>query len=242
MARQVLNGFAQLKIFANARMAQVEAGVAKAVIKSVVGVAIFPVRDRRGNFVESFGIEAKHFADFARRHAAAIGDDVRGHGRAAFAISAVKILNYFFALVAAGKVEIDVRPLAALLGKKAFEEQLHSDRIDGRDAQRIADRAIGGRTAALHENVLLAAEANQVPDDQKIAGELELFDQRQFAFDLGLGALLQISGSRAVARLKSLPRPFAQERHHALAFGYGIFGKFVAQVLQRKFEARGKLD
>ena len=56
--------------------------------------------------------------------------------------------------------------------------------IDRGDAQRIADRAVGGRAAALHQDVVLAAEAHDVPDDQEIAGEIELFDERQFALDL----------------------------------------------------------
>jgi hypothetical protein len=55
---------------------------------------------------------------FAPRHAVAIGDDVGGHGGAAFAIAFVQILNDAFALIAAGQIEIDVGPLAAFLERK----------------------------------------------------------------------------------------------------------------------------
>ncbi len=105
-------------------------------------------------------------------------------------VALVDVLNGALALVAAGKIEIDVGPFAALFGKKALEEQVHADRIDGGDAERVADRAVGGRAAPLHQNVLLAAEAHDVPDDQEIAGEVELFDQGQFALDLPAGALV----------------------------------------------------
>ena len=135
----------------------------------------------------------------------AIGDDVGGHGGAELAVALVDILNGFFALVAAGQIEIDVGPFAALFGKEALEEQVHADGIDGGDAERIADGAVGGRAASLHENVLLAAEADDVPDDQEIAGELELLDERQFFFDLqaGFGLHFLRRAAIAVARIRS---------------------------------------
>ena len=107
-------------------------------------------------------------------------------------VALVDILDGALALIAAGKVEIDVRPFAALLGEKALEQQLHRDRVDGGDAERITDRAVGGRSAALHQNILAAAELDDVPDDQEIAGELEFLDERELAFDLAAGAAAQI--------------------------------------------------
>ena len=79
--------------------------------------------------------------------------------------------------------------------RKRSKSKFHADGIDGGDAERVADGAIGGRSAALHQNVLLAAEADQVPDDQEISFEIEFFDQRQFAFDLAAGAVSAVSGS-----------------------------------------------
>ena len=125
-------------------MAQVETGVAEPMVEGVVLVAVFPVRDRGGKLVQSIGIEAENFADFARCHAAAVGDHVGSHGRAPLAIAAIQILNYGFAIVAAGKIEIDVGPLATLFGKESFEEQLHAHRIYGSNAERVTDSAVGG--------------------------------------------------------------------------------------------------
>ena len=106
------------------------------------------------------------------------------------AIALVDILDDALALIAAGKIDIDVGPFAALFGKKAFEEQIHADRIDRGDAERITDGAVGRGAAALAENALLAAEANDIPDDQEVAAEAELFDELEFAFDLLPGAVV----------------------------------------------------
>ena len=69
-------------------------------------------------------------------------------------------MNDFFALVATGEIEIDVGPFAALFGEETLEEKFHADGVDGGDTKRIADGAVGGRAAALYENVLLTAVAD----------------------------------------------------------------------------------
>ena len=74
------------------------------------------------------------------------------------AVALVDILNGTFTLVAAGQIEIDVGPFAALFGKKSFEEQFHAHGIDRRDAQRITDGAVGGRAAPLHEDIVLSRQ------------------------------------------------------------------------------------
>ncbi len=177
---------------------------------------------------ERFRIEAQRLAHFSRGHAVAVGDDVGGHGGAELAVTLVDVLDNFFAFVAAGQVEIDVGPLAALFGKEAFEEQFHADGIDGGDAERVADGAVGGGAAALHQNVLLAAVADQVPDDQEISGEFEFFDEGKFFFNLAAGAGLHVGFGAAVAIVESFPGAIAQERIHGLAFRHGIAREFVA--------------
>ena len=89
-----------------------------------------------------------------------------------------------FAPIAARQIEIDVGPFAALLRQKPLEQQIHLDRIDGGDAEAVADGAVGGAAAPLHEDVVLAAEVDDVPDDQEIAGEVELLDEIELARDL----------------------------------------------------------
>ena len=127
--------------------------------------------------VEHFRVERQRLADFARRRTSAIGDHIGRHRRAQFAVSLIDILNRALALISAWQIQINIRPLAALLGKKSLEKQIHAHRIHGGNAQRIADRAVGRRPASLHQNIFLAAEADNVPNDQEIAGEIELLDQ-----------------------------------------------------------------
>ena len=132
----------------------------------------------------SLGIEPESLADLARRAPAAIGDDVGRHRGAELAVALVDVLNHALAAVAARQIEIDVRPLAALFGQESLEQQIHADRIDGGDAEAVADGAVGRRSAALHENPLLPAEIDDVPDDEKVAGQIELLDQIQLASNL----------------------------------------------------------
>ena len=147
-------------------------------------------RGEAGDLVECLHVEAEDLADFARGEAAAVGDDVGGHGGAALAVALVDVLDDAFALFAAGEVDIDVGPLAALFGEEALEQQVHADGVDGGDAERVADGAVGGGAASLAEDALLAAETDDVPDDQEVAAEVELFDEREFALNLPAGAFV----------------------------------------------------
>ena len=82
----------------------------------ILGISPAPGRNQRGDASEiGFG-EAEHFSDVAHGGAAAIGDDIGGHGGAEFAVALVDMLDDALALIAAGKVEIDIRPLAAFFG------------------------------------------------------------------------------------------------------------------------------
>src|SRR4029077_1120253 len=103
--------------------------------------------------------------------------DIGGHSCAALAVTLVDVLDDTLALITGRQVDIDVGPLAALFGEKALEEQFHADGVDGGDAERIANSAVGGRSAALREDVLLAAEAHEIPDDEKVSGEIEVLDE-----------------------------------------------------------------
>ena len=176
--------------------------------------------------------EPKHLADFARGAPAAIRDHVGRHRRAELAVALVDVLDDALAPIAARQIEIDVRPLAALLGEKALEEQLHADRIDRGDPERVADGAVGRRPAALHENALLPAEIDDVPDDEEVAGQIEPFDQIELARDLRAGAIV----IRPVAIARANLRQPAQERRLRLARRHRIFRKAIAEIGERELE------
>ena len=135
----------------------------------------------------------------------------------AIAVFLVDVLNHPLAPIAARQIEIDVGPLAALFGQEPLEQQVHADRIDGGDPEAVAHRAVGCRSAPLHQDVLLAAVVDDVPDDEEVAGEIELLDQIELALDLASRTIVIRPISLARARLRHLP----QERRHRLAGGTG---------------------
>src|SRR5208337_4772784 len=114
MPRQILRGQTQLEILANPRMRKIESRIAQTVIERIVLVFEFPGGDGRRNSLQRLRIESQRLAHFARGHAIAICDYVGGHGRSALSIPLIDVLDYALAFVAAGQIEIDVGPLAAL--------------------------------------------------------------------------------------------------------------------------------
>ena len=135
-------------------------------------------------------VEAERLPHFARRAAAAVRDDVGRHRGPETPVLFIDVLNDLLAPVAARQIEVDVRPLAALFRQEPLEEQFHLHGIDRRDAEAVAHGAVGRAAAALHEDVVLPAVIDDVPDDEEVAGEIELLDEIEFARDLRAGALV----------------------------------------------------
>ena len=234
MARHVLQRDDDVEKFADLEVVEIEAGFEELLLLRVFGIVIAPHRREARDFVERGDVEAEDLAGFARGESSAIGDHVRGHRRAVLAVALVDVLDDALALVAAGKIDIDVGPFAALFGEKAFEEQIHADRIDGGDAERITDGAVGGGAAALAEDALLFGEAHEVPDDQEIAAEPQLVDELQFAFDLLARAVV----IRLIAAARAFVGQLPEKRGNGLARRQRIVGKLIAEIGQREAEAR----
>ena len=172
--------------------------------------------------------KVQRLADFAHGAAAAIGDDVGGHGRAMFAIAAIDLLDHALATVAAGKVQIDVGPCLSAFAEEAFEEQIVGDRIASGDAEAVADDAIGRAAAPLHKNVILAAIVRDVPDNEKVAGEAEAPDQVELEVQL----LEHLCAEMGITRPRSGKGHCAQKGIHRFAGRHRIFWKFVAEILE----------
>src|SRR3954463_3184856 len=151
MARHVLHGHGEFEEFLHARMTEVASGGTELTLEGVIGTFVFPSADEFGDAVESVRVEVEGLADLACGGASAIGDDVGGHGGAEFSVMLVDVLNDTLALVAAGKIKVDVGPLAALFAEEALEKQVHADGIYGGDAERIADGTVSGGTTSLGE-------------------------------------------------------------------------------------------
>src|SRR6202049_1150438 len=224
MARQILNFPAQLEEFADFRVLQVETPIPKLTLERVGLILVFPGSNKTRQARQSFRVKRQSFTDFTRCGTSSIGDDVGGHRRPQFTVAIVYVLNGAFALISAGKIEVDIRPFAAFFREKPLEEQLHAHRIDSSDAQRVANRAVGGRSSPLHKNVVPLAKANDVPNDQKVARKINLLDKGQFAVELPARFLM----ARSVARQHSFIGAVAQKLHLCLALRNRIPRKLVA--------------
>src|SRR4051794_36638178 len=126
----------------------------------------------------------QRLADLTRRATPAIRDHIRRHGGAMFAVAAIDFLDDLLTPLAAGQIEIDVGPAFAALVQEALEDEMITHRIDRRDTEAIADDAVRRAAATLHHDVVLAAEIDDVPDDEEVTGEPEPRDEREFEFEL----------------------------------------------------------
>ena len=231
MARQILNPHGQFEILGDARMANIETGVLKGVRHGVGLAAPLPLAHQARQPPQRVLVEAQRLAGFARRRFAAIGDDVGRHGRAQLAVALVDVLDGLLALLFRGQVEIDVRPFVAALAQKALEEQFHANRIDGRNFQRVADGGIGRAAASLHQDVVLLAVPNDVPDDQEVSGKARASQSAQArAPPASWRAPADSLLPGAVAPLHAFRNPLAQKTVHRLCFRHRIARKLVAQI------------
>ncbi len=185
-------------------------------------------------------IEAERLAHFARSGLAAIRDDVRGHGRAKFAVALVDILDGLLAFFFGRKIEIDVRPFTAAFGQKALEEQLHADRIDGRDFERIADGRVGCAAAALNQNVRSACSIRTMsqtmrkyPAKPSLAISASSCSTCFFARSNKLPIILW-----TIAALDSFRDALQQKAVHRLSIRHRIARKLISEVVQFEFETR----
>ncbi len=164
--------------------------------------------------------EAEHLADLAHRAPAPVGDHVRRHRRAPAAVPAVHLLDQLLAPLAAGQVQVDVRPVRSPLRQEPLEEQLALDRVDGGDPEGVAHRAVGGAPPPLDQGPALAREGAQVPDDQEIPAEAQLRDERKLALELAP----HLADDAPVALLGPEVRHLPQERVLRLPAGTGWSG------------------
>ena len=236
MAWQILNRQPQLGKRTHARHVERQACGFHVARQRFIGIGELEGVHHLRKPVDALFVERQRLPHFARRALAAIRDDVGGHRRPTLAVLLVDVLNDPLAPIAARQIEIDVGPLAAFLGQEALEQQLHLDRIDGRDPEAVADRAIGRRPAALHEDVLLPAVVDDVPDDQEVAGEIELLDEIELAGNLRAGLL--VIGAVSVARTHV--RHVAQERRRGFAGRHGIDRESISQIRHRVLEPLGQ--
>src|SRR5260370_26344055 len=139
MSRKTLNPHGKFKVFRDARMLDIETSIAEGMRHRVGLASPLPMANEARKSAEGFLVKAQSLTYLARCGFAAIGNDIRCHSSAEFAVALIDVLNGLFAFFFRRKIEIDVRPFPTALAQKTFEEQLHADRIDGRDFECITD-------------------------------------------------------------------------------------------------------
>ena len=98
------------------------------------------------------------------------------------AVTLVDVLDHLLAAIRLD-VDVDVGWPVAFGRQEPLEQQAEGHGVDLGDAERVAHGAVGGAPPALAEDVVETAELDEVPDDEEVAGEAELLDDRQLAVD-----------------------------------------------------------
>ena len=127
-------------------------------------------------------LEAERLGHVAHRRARPVRDHVRDLGGVVAAVALVDVLDHLLSPVALD-VDVDVGRAVAFGRQEPLEQQPERHRIGRRDADRVTDRRVRSAPPALAEDVRAAAELDDVPHDQEVAGEVELLDQRQLTID-----------------------------------------------------------
>ena len=245
VARQPRDLLAESEIKPDAAIVFREPRFGGAVLQRVEVGGELEVRQQPREAIELGLRQAQDLSDLSRRRAGAVGDHVGGHRGAARAELRVDVLDDLLALGAAGQVEVDVGPglvavhVRPLFAEEALEEQAHAHRVDGGDAQRVADGAVRRRPAALREDLLLQAEEDQVVDDEEVAGEAELRDQVQFALELRDRLRPARAVRSAVPLARALERAVPQLAVERGGEAQARIGKPVIEISQRVGAALG---
>ena len=95
--------------------------------------------------------EPERFADVADRRARAVGDHLGRHRRVLAPVALVHVLDHLLAVLVR-EVDVDVGDLAALFAQEPLEQKPALDRVDRGDPERVADRRVRRRAAALREH------------------------------------------------------------------------------------------
>src|SRR5207249_10864391 len=101
-------------------------------------------------------------------------------------------------------------------------------RVHRRDPETITNSAIGGAAPALDHDVVFTTEIDDVPDNQKIARESELADERELFFELPF----YLGTNRRITLLRSEPNDRAQERTHVMTRRHAKRWKVVAHAVE----------
>ena len=145
------------------------------------------------------------------------------------------VLNHLAA--AAGlEIGIDIGHADTFRIQEAFEQQTILQGVDIGDHHRVGDQAASrGSATGANGNVLVASIADEVPNDQEVAGELHLLDH----LDLAAQALFVLR--HGMAELAMGRHIFQPRTALFKAFANGVFEEAVDGMFGRHVELRERL-
>ena len=121
-------------------------------------------------------------------------------------------------------VEIDVGRPVTLGREEPLEEQAERDGVGLGDAERVADRAVGGAAPTLAVDVVAVAELDDVDEHEEVAGEAELLDHVELVGDLSHRLLVLLVGGR-IADGGASRRELAQPAHLGVTGRHVVVGQ-----------------
>ena len=155
------------------------------------------------------GVRPERLADLADRHARAVVDDGRADRGAVAAVASVEVLDDLLAPLML-EIDVDVRRLAAVGRDEAGEKRVALLRVDGGDAEAVADGAVRGGAAALAEDALALREGDDVVHGEEILRVFELLDERELVVQERLDLFRNLRSVAPAARgARSAPRDIA---------------------------------
>ena len=98
-------------------------------------------------------------------------------------VAVVDVLQYLLAILMR-EIDVDIGDLVAFFAEETLEEQIAGNRIDRRDAERVAHRRVRGRTAALSEHAQFARFARDIPHHEEVTREIHPRDDAQLVLEL----------------------------------------------------------
>ena len=162
-----------------------------------------------GELVDLSERHFQHASDAAQNAAREKGAESDDLGDAVGAITLAHIVDHFDAPRLA-EVYVEIRHRRSFGIEKTLEEKPEANRIEVSDGQRISDQRPGARAAAgANRNALRLREFDEIRDDQEIAREAHLLDDREFEIE-PRGVILTRSPCRRTVRRETLLKPFSR--------------------------------
>ena len=214
------------------RAVRVEAAFAQGCIERAHTIP--PGKDR-AQLIHLVRRQTQRLGHVAHRALAAIADHRGRQRRTLAAVLVIDVLDHLLAPLVL-EIHVDVGRLVALLADEALDQQVHPRRVDLGHAECETHGGIGGRAAALAEDLLAARVAHDVVHGEEIRFVFQLLDQAEFVLDLRADLFRRaVRPAPAHALLGELTQP----ADRAVPGRHQLVRVAVCQLVQTELTARG---